>query len=234
MKIAIVEDEEFWQRKIVECVKDFFDTKEMPHISIYSSGEDFLAQSSRFDVIFMDVELGGADGLVTGKEYKQLFPDSLLIILTTHQEWCSKGYQANAFRYLDKGNFIEKIKEALAGVQAKLLQQKVITFHVVSTADIPLRCKDILYIETYKRNLMIHMLQSNLECVGKITDYAEKMRELGFFQIHRSYLVNVAWIREYKSRKVVLKNSNEIDMSIHRYQDFQKFFFDWNMNQGNG
>lgn len=234
MKIAIVEDEQFWQRKIVEYVKTFFDILEKPQIRLYSTGEEFLAQSEYVDVVFMDVELGSIDGLVVGKEYKHLFPDSLLIILTTHQEWCRKGYQINAFRYLDKANIAEEIKEALGSVKSKLLQQKMVTFHVVSVADMPFRCKDILYIETYKRNLMVHTIENNFECIGKITEYADSMSMFGFFPIHRSYLVNAEWIRGFKRKKVILKNDIEIDMSIYRYQEFQKFFIDWNINQGNG
>lgn len=234
MNIAIVEDEQFWQKKILEYVKKYFGMLEIQQIGIYFSGEEFLEQPVHVDVVFMDVELGSTDGLVVGKEYKHLFPDSLLIILTTHQEWCRKGYQIEAFRYLDKANFGEEMKEALVGIQVKLLQQKVITFHVVSVADLPLRCKDILCIETYKRNLIVHTLQNKFECVGKITEYAEYMSDFGFFPIHRSYLVNIAWIKDFNRKKVILKNDMEIDMSIHRYQAFQKFFIDWNMNQGNG
>lgn len=233
MKIAVVEDEEFWRERVQDEIRMFW-RNEDTEIIIYASGEEFLENPDFYEIVFMDVELGGEDGLTAGRKYKRIYPESILIILTTHSEWCSKGYQAEAFRYLIKSNFKEEIQEALAGTELKLLQQKVLTFHVVSVCDVKLRCRDILYIETYKRNLVVHTVEKDYECAGNITEYAEIMKIFGFYHVHRSYLVNVEWIGDFTRKKVILKNDTEIDISIHRYNNFKVFFFNWKMNQGNG
>lgn len=231
MRIAIVEDEKYWQVIIKRRIEVFYDSK--VESICYNSGEEFIENTEFFDIVFMDIELSGEDGFCISRKYKGHFPESILIIITSHNELCSKGYQVEAFRYIDKLH-LEEIQEALLNAGMKLYQQKKVNFHVVAAGNVSVMCKNILYIETFGRNLAVHMNTGEYKCTGNISTYALKLESMVFFYIHRSYLVNVGAVFSFDRRKVVLKNKEFLDMSIHRYREFKEFYFEWKFVQGNG
>ncbi|WP_313076146.1 LytR/AlgR family response regulator transcription factor [Lacrimispora sp.] len=231
MRIAIVEDEKYWQEVIQRRIELFYVSN--VEIVCYSSGEEFIEKLKFFEIVFMDIELSGEDGFSTSRKYKGYFPESIIIILTTHNELCNKGYQIEAFRYIDKLH-LEEIQEALANARTKLHQQEKAVFHVVAAGNLSVKCKNILYIETSGRNLAVHMNSGVCECTGNISAYALELESKGFYYIHRSYLVNVDAVFSFDRRKVILKNKEVLDMSIHRYRTFKEFYFEWKFVQGNG
>ena len=57
------------------------------------------------------------DGFQTLQEYKIINESCISIILTTHSELSNKGYRVDAFRYVDKTNMIEELKEAFESAE---------------------------------------------------------------------------------------------------------------------
>lgn len=236
MKIAVVDDEKLWQDKIRSILKEQFQNEKETYLRIFDSAQELFDQKNEYDIVFMDVELGEQDGLELGKKYKALFPESILIIVTTHKEWCNRGYQAEAFRYLDKSNLEEELNEAIESAHEKLIQQKVFRFHVITLGEVELRVKDILYFETSatKRNIILHTIDKTYYSVGTMAEYEKQMQEFGFYLIHRSYLVNFAWVEDFTRTSVQLKNGESIDLSVRKYGLFKKSYFEWKIKRGNG
>ncbi len=231
MKIALVEDQKYWQEEVKKKIIYFYDYD--VEIKCYDTGERFLELLEEFDIVFMDIELGGEDGFAISKKYKSFYPEIILIILTTHGELWNKGYQVEAFRYIEKTK-LGDIHEALTSAEVKLIQNKKIEFHIVSMGDRKMRIKDILYIETYGRHLRLHTRQGNYESIGSINALAIKLENFGFFLIHRSYIVNMEEVVNFERRKVFLKNNEVIEMSVRRYNSFKEAFFEWKFQNGNG
>ena len=66
------------------------------HLDVYKRQE--------YDIVFMDIEMPEIDGWNTAKTYRIFYPESVVAMLTTHDEMCSKGYHINAFRFISKQN----------------------------------------------------------------------------------------------------------------------------------
>lgn len=233
MRIAVVEDQIFWQEEIKSRIYKRYGTE--AEVYCFCTGTEFLNELKCYDILFMDIELGmeKEDGFLISQKYKLHYRDTILIILTTHIELCSKGYQVEAFRYIDKTKQ-EEIDEALESAYVKLIKHKKVSFHIVGADDIQVKVKDILYIETYGRNLNLHTEEGAYECVGNITSQAEKLKDYGMFLIHRSYLVNFDAISLFGRKTVTLKNDEKIEVSRKRCKELKKDYFEWKFKVGNG
>ena len=100
MNIAIVEDETKLHLIVKKEIQKYYGKN--VQITVFSSGEEFLREDQEFQIIFMDIEMPGKDGFSVSKEYMNRFPDTLIIIMTTHTELSRLGYRINAFRYINK------------------------------------------------------------------------------------------------------------------------------------
>ena len=117
-KVAIVEDD----AKTREMLRGFFSDYTAENgvsfdVSDYGSGEAFLADERSFDMILMDIELPGRDGMETVRELRKRDRDVIVIFATNMAQFAVKGYEVEAFDFIVKPmtyyNFTIKIRRAL-------------------------------------------------------------------------------------------------------------------------
>ena len=79
--------------------------------------------------------------------------------------------------------------------------------------------EDIIYIESFGRKLIIHSKTGKTETYGKMSDI---INELGdeFYQIHRSYIVNMRKIANCSKNEVIVENGDKPAVSKYRYDGF--------------
>ena len=70
MKIAIVDDEAFWQNEVKSILLNYEAGKNIS-VDVYSSGEAYIEEKELYDITFVDVEMSGMDGFDTIDKAKQ-------------------------------------------------------------------------------------------------------------------------------------------------------------------
>jgi two-component system LytT family response regulator len=86
---------------------------------------------------------------------------------------------------------------------------------------------NILYlesIETYTRVVCFNDQHFTIcKCLSQVE---EKLPEVSFFKIHKSFIINVGYIKNIRSspvKIVVLQNGTELKIAERRYRDLIKF-----------
>lgn len=231
MNIAIVDDEIIWG----QCVRDMINTflEKESKIDIFDSGESFLDAQEEFDIVFMDIEMKGKDGFAVIEEYKQRYPRSIHIIFTTHTYMSQKGYKVDAFRYIDKANLKEEVEEALLSAKKRLHGNTSITLNLKSLGIVKVPLNSILYFETNKRNLKVHLDEDEYICKDRLNRLAEQLLDKGFYMTHRSYLVNMRWIKTFTQNEVWIKNGDKVMLSVRKHNKFKREYIKWKFGNAN-
>lgn len=234
MKIAIIDDEKIWLEEERRCIEKYYN-KEDVQIDTYYTGEEFLKEEKMYDVIFMDIELGEEkeDGFIVAEKYQKIKKDVILIIMTTHTEFSRKGYQVNAFRYIDKTCMEAELQEALSSAENRLEQWKFIEIDIAGVGIQKIYCKDIVYIEASNNNVEINMESEVLISGENLKDINKKVEDKGFYLIHRSYLANLEWIDKIEDKVLYMKNGTSIPISKYRDSNFKSYYFRWKLKRLN-
>lgn len=226
MRIAIVDDQANWRAVIEDLIKKHYG-ENAPQIEQFDCGESFYDQDE-YDVVFMDIEMKEMDGFETAKRYKQNNRDPLILFLTTHVELSRRGYIVNAFRYIDKACIVDELEEALSAIDELPKKDRVIAFHVVNMAEMHIRVKDILFVETDKRNIIIHTMERNYISNRGIEEVEEELKDCGFFRCHRSYLVNLERVRKMDRVFAYFADGSKAMISTRKYTEMKEKFFAYN------
>ena len=64
--------------------------------------------------------------------------------------------------------------------------------------------ENIEYIESYGHYLLIHTKSATFKVREKISDILEKLEPLGFIRVHKSYIVNKAYIKFKSSHEIYM------------------------------
>lgn len=230
MKICIVEDETVWRNKIQEIIEEYCVNHNLSfQIHSYDNGKDFMKNMDA-DLAFLDIELAEGEN---GFELAQKLSDSgnpcKICFLTSHTELARLGYKVNAFRYIDKKH-LEEITEALDSFVETKIQERNICCTDIFGICRNIKLDTLLLVETSGRKLKYLTLDgSEYICEGSISEMSQTLKHFGFFQIQRSYIVNLKYIKKADSRKITLCNGLEITIGRTHSNEFKKVFFKWRM-----
>lgn len=234
MKITIIEDEAVWRDKIRTIIEKYCSDKNISfQINSYGSGKEFMKNPDT-DLLFLDIELAeGEDGFQIAEQMMDYGNKSKICFLTSHTEQARLGYKVNAFRYIDKKH-LEEIGEALDSFLKTRIQERIISCNDLNGICTKINLNELLLVETYGRKLKYLMLDGSEHfCEGRISETAQSLSRFGFFQIQRSYIVNLKYIEKVNSRKITLCNGLDVVIGRTRSKEFKKEFFKWRMQFDN-
>lgn len=224
LKIAICDDNSEELSKIIKIVKkiqsiDF-------EIFQYTSPQDCLKDiqnGTTFDCFLLDILMNEDNGIDIAKEIRRTHVDTPLIFITATPEFALSGYEVNAARYylkpLNEERFIDDLVKILEIAYSKLNDDIVITNANGITR---LYLKDIYYIESMLRTIIIHTKDENYSMVGKIGELEITLSNHNFIRVHKSFLVNLRYIHNIFKNTITLDNGEEIMMSKHRSKEIHE------------
>lgn len=232
MKIAIVDDEKQWIELAKKQVMDYW--KQDVDIFTYYSGKMFLDAKEEFDFILMDIEMPEMDGFDTIKEYRKWSNRGLVLILTTHTEMSRKGYQVDAFRYIDKLQMQEELQEAFSSAQLRLKGEKRVLLPIKNVGEIEIPLKKIIYFEVELRVVKLHTDTEVYTCMEQISKLEKRLKQDGFFMPHRSCLLNFHWVQSFTNNEIIMKNGDELSLSRRKYKEWKTTYLEWKFDRANG
>ena len=79
VRIAIVDDE----KVIREQIKNLIEKKQTGSaVDTYFSGEELLRAGKGYDIVFLDIQMDGMNGIDTARALRQKMDDTVLIFVT--------------------------------------------------------------------------------------------------------------------------------------------------------
>lgn len=229
MQIAIVDDE----RIICEQIKDFIQRDHGDcQIDTYLSGRALLEVKKQFDLVFLDIQMEGMNGMDTARAIRELQPDTVLIFVTGSKEYVFEAFDVSAFHYLlkplEETKFMEVLKRAIGESRKCRAEKQKRLF--IRTKNLTIDQKDILYIESRGKKVDIHTRKETFSIYGAMSELETQLGE-SFYRCHRGYLVNMAYITEYGADSITLTGGARVYLTKKKHGEFVKAYM-WYLQNG--
>lgn len=213
MRIAVCDDEELFRIEFKSVLDKVLINAEYD-IDTFSGGsslyEAFLKKP--FDLVFLDIEMPGIDGITLAKRLRALSENVQIVFLTSHIEYALEGYEVNALRYLVKPVDMNKLSEVLKYIQDKKNNSRQIMIKQEGE-DIVIDISDIIYMESMDKNVRIVTSKSEYITRYNISDYEEELKNSGFLRIHRGYLISLSKVKKIVKNDVVMDGDISLPVS---------------------
>jgi DNA-binding LytR/AlgR family response regulator len=228
LKCLVVDDEPIG-RKIIE---DY--VRRTPNLVLTASCKDAfealeILQRQPVDLLFSDIQMPELNGVDLAKS---LLNPPAIIFITAHNNFASDSFDLNITDYLLKPVSYERFLKALNKVVLQI-DGKQKTASGDTTPDDYIFVKannklnkillsDILYIESVKDYLKIHVSETVLMVYSTMKAIEEKLPVGKFCRIHQSYLVSVEQIKSLMGNVVELTNGASLPVSKSHKADLYK------------
>ena len=203
-------------------------------LSTFKSAKAFLFEHKDnypFDVLFLDIDMGGMDGMELARTIRNYDSKIPLVFLTNRQEYVFEGYEVNAFRYLLKPLDLSKLTFVLDEVYKNCFKEKCYLIEKQEGETIKVDLEDIYYIEAngHYLNLCLkaksyRVKKSFKEVTNHILNSYSSLEEAGFIYTHRSYLVNLKFVEKVLRTECIMANEALIPISRTMYKNVNDTF----------
>lgn len=236
---VIVENEEGSRSRLRRLLSAF--DSEIEIVAEAADGPSAVdaARTHRPDLLFLDIELPGFDGF---EVLRQLDPKPPVIFTTAHKEHALRGYNEPVVDYLLKPIDPEAIERALGKLRAMAFNPRLsraLERLVEQTSSPPtpeylsrvscrigdrtvlVKIAEVLYFQADHKYTSVHVASGEYLIDVPLVELEQRLNPRDFMRIHRSTLVNVAWISEIRRSfdgrmRVVLCDSKNTELVASR------------------
>ncbi len=195
-------------------------------IDSYSDGCSLLNSQKNYDFIILDYEMGEINGLQTAKVLRQNNSISTIMFLTSYPQFMIDAFEVNTFRFLLKPIDKSKLFKALDDYVCIANSNFPIT--VIQNKElIKIESSSICFIEADGKYSNIHLKDQIMHCSKTLSGVVKLLPQYCFVKTHRSYVVNLHYVKSYTTDTVYLTNNETAYMSKTYYKPFQMSYMNF-------
>jgi two-component system, LytTR family, response regulator AlgR len=193
VQLMLVDDEALARERLQNLLSDL--AVDFPHQLVAQAANArealLLAGTTRPDVVLLDVQMPGTDGLKLAAQLRQLPTPPIIIFVTAHEDFAVQAFEVQATDYLLKPVRASRLLQALQRAAAKLAPSTAAPrqFSVSERGRVTLvPATQVLFLRAELKYISLHTAQGMFLIEDSLQSIEDSMPEL-FVRIHRNTLV---------------------------------------------
>jgi DNA-binding LytR/AlgR family response regulator len=234
---AIVEDEEVFLQNTKTLLVGTFAERNVPvAFDFFLSGTEFLPmieEHFHYDMIFLDIEMPGIDGISVCKKIRQIAPDAMVVFISNKESLVFQTFEVQPFRFIRKSELDQLVGSLVDAILNELAKKdsKIIRFEEPGSGDVfSFDVRTIIYVEAQRKDCVIHTKGKDSLVRIKFMNLEEILGGSNFIKIHRSFLVNADAVSQIKKDSVLLTTGEELPLSRGLREQVKQEFLSHSMN----
>lgn len=240
MRIAVVDDNEVDRTLLENLIQKSARTLDIDlNLNLFYNGQTFLdsTESEKYDIVFMDIFMKGADGIETANTFRINNPQTYIIFLTASPEHRKGAFSVHAFDYIEKPVKESVIIRVLNDIKRLSPQKEQPCLTLIAHkqaysfpySEIQYVISDMNYIKIFiKQELRFRMNFSETE--------EQLLQDSRFFVLNRGIIINLDWVESVDDTFTICTMKSKLTLPIARRKTFalktklQERFFEINSN----
>lgn len=230
IKCMLVDDEP----PAINLLKSY--TDHIDHLEVVATTHNVMdagkiLKTDPIDLIFLDIQMPVLNGIDFLKSLKN---PPAVIITTAHREYALEGYDLDIIDYLLKPIPFDRFYKAVQRYEEREATKKSTPnstptdepdhiFVNINRVNHKLILKDILYVESLKDYVRIHLVNSHLVVKGNLGSMMKLLPTTSFIRIHRSFAIALAQVQAYTQTEVTVADKQLPIGLSYREEFFERF-----------
>ena len=222
MHIAIVEDEQEQRDLLQSYIQQYSKENGMSFsVEAFADGRILIdGYSSQYDIILLDIELPGMNGMEIAEYIRTKDDDVVLMFITNMAQYAVGGYSVGALDFVLKPinyyTFSVRFERAIHRAQKRESGQVLLN---LPDAVKRISTREIYYVEVQNRMLHYHTEEGEFVLRGTMQQAEQQLERYHFVRCNHWYLVNLRHVTEVR-RDTVIVAGQELEISRRNHTAF--------------
>lgn len=220
LRLCICDDDPEMTRALERLLLEYSFQKELDIETVkFASPVELLRSGCGFDIVFLDIQFDGdMNGIEAARELRRRGDRCLIVLITVHEGFSIKGYEAEAFRFLVKPLGMDDVFRAMDECIRKLYRGAIVEIRTSQGIEL-VRAGEILYVTSANRRRVVVTADGlSLETWAQMGDIQSALPPDMFSMAQQGFLVNLDRVRLLNGRSAVLTDGTEVALS-RKYKD---------------
>lgn len=189
----------------------------------FPSAEAFLFRYEEhrdFDVLLLDIEMTGMDGVELAKTVRQTNDDVQIVFVTGYTDYIAEGYEVSALHYLTKPVNEDKLFQVLTRAVGRLKRNEPTLTLELPGETVRMPLSKIRYLDVLHNYVTIHADRDY--AVKRSLAELEKELDQRFFRTGRSCILNLAFVSRVTRAAVELSDGMVISLPRGQYEPLNR------------
>jgi len=228
IRIMIAEDERLAREELIYLLQQEADVELLPYAT---NGRELLGMVDEHepDVIFLDIKMPELEGDQAARMLASRKQQPLIVFCTAYEEFAVHAFKLHAVDYLLKPTEPKRLEETLQRIRERLTKPKEEPVHTKrskllveeNNRLVVIDPATIVYAVREERFVQIHTQTDTYTTRMTLTQVTEKLLGYDFFRTHKSYLVNLHYVKELEpwfngAYNLILKGESRLRIPVSR------------------
>lgn len=224
MKAAVCDDEKIFHKEVSDLLRKYMNTRNIEiYTDFYENGEALLKSKWEYDIIFLDYQMVGINGIETAEKLREANSDSVIIFISAYPAAALDAYEVKTFRFLVKPIDEAKLFKALDDYLKTIDYDNLLLLNT-HEGNYKIKMSEIIYLEgdgkyttvrTKKQSLRIHLNLKQLEL---------RLPKSKFIRCSKSFVVGFSHISNHNNTEILLDNGEKAIIGAHYAAGFKVEF----------
>lgn len=228
LRIAVCDDEEEAVRQHAgvaeKCLRD---CGCMGEIERYTRSDQLLADIEDdgyfFDLILLDIEMPGPNGMELAERIKPRLPNVRIIFITSHLEYAIDAFELSIFRYVPKEDIGRRLSAAICDAVRLIMLEDGKSYTIASAGRmVRIPYRDILYIGRDGKNARITADNGVFSVRKSLQQVHAELDAQEFIFIDRGCIANLIHILRIEGGMAIMRGGTALAISRSHLQEVKE------------
>ena len=228
MRIAVCDDDSVYAKEIEKIVQTtLLDRHIESKTDLYCDSRELYESNKEYDIAFLDIEMEPYNGLETAQKLKKDNEHIIIFFITSYDQYLDDAMDLNAFRYIKKPLNVKRLQLGIEKA-LKLVDDTKISFLLKDgKQSLVVSSSQIVYVEIVGHYTKVQLQDGSYISRNKMDFWCEKLIASFFYQVHKSYIVNLKCITNYTRDSITLSNEYRVPIAFRKQTAFRSYFLNY-------
>ncbi|MBQ7066001.1 MAG: response regulator transcription factor [Lachnospiraceae bacterium] len=224
LKIAICDDEKIYRNQLINVIREYCKRHgRKATILEYASGEECLSDLDKMEILFLDIDMEGLDGIEVKEMLEKFHENVLIVFVTNYADRINEAFGMQVVSFIHKPITLKAVTNAMDKILNWYTKRNFIEVEGIDRKKEFFSTEQIYYIEASNQYSKVKLRKEEYFMRKSLTAWEKELKEEGFCRIHQSVIVNFAHVKEL-GKKVIMDDNSAFTISTRKRKSVEKAY----------
>lgn len=235
-QIGICDDDKAFCDDLAYFVNAFAHQKGLIfNIEYFYNGEtllDYLEEHPPFQLLFLDIEFKGINGVRVGKAIRERFKNEMtqIVFVSIKENYAMQLFQIRPLDFLIKPICKESVFRVISEYRRLFDRDNSFFIYHIGKSTYSLSEDEIIYFMCEGKKVKMVTNEGIKEFYDTMSNVERRVSAGKFYTVHKSYIVNVNYVKEFRPNEVITVSGEKIPISQSYRKGIREKILEWNIS----